>query len=226
MAKAPYKLPNVFVGCPYGGRFEFGKFKSTLERWVPFKFFYADTSLTTKHLLPILRTYLSTAEFCLFDISTWNPNVALEIGLAEGLGVEYYILVHAKLSQHVPSDIQGLQRIQYSGYAPLEDSGLVQQLMKYKVRAETHPRRVWESFGATDRKPKFLFAMGVLAHLRHGGRLSSSDRARVAQGTYLRRDAQDDVLEKLESLDLLRGVNSARGPYLSRALYRDDLRVK
>jgi len=38
-------------------------------------------------------------DYCIFDISTWNPNVALEIGLAEGLGVDYYILLNRRLKK-------------------------------------------------------------------------------------------------------------------------------
>jgi hypothetical protein len=79
MAKAAYKLPNVFVGCPYSGAFNFSAFKVALER-IPFRWYYADTTLTTKHLLGILTSYISAVDYCIFDISTWNPNVALEIG--------------------------------------------------------------------------------------------------------------------------------------------------
>jgi len=131
MAKSPYKLPNVFVGCPYGGRFKFAQFKTSLER-LPFRFFYADTRLQTKHLLEILRKYIATADFCVFDISTYNPNVALEIGLADGLGVEYYILLNRTLAAGVPADIQGIQRIEYSNYKDFDErNGLVPQLVRF-----------------------------------------------------------------------------------------------
>src|SRR5256885_1210437 len=101
MAKAAYKLPNVFVGCPYGGKFKFQTFQQVLAR-IPFKFFYADTTLHTKHLLGILQSYINAADFSLFDISLWNANVALEIGLAEGVDAEYYILLDSNLSKGVP----------------------------------------------------------------------------------------------------------------------------
>jgi hypothetical protein len=93
MAKAPYKLPRVFVGCPYGGKFPFTTFRAALNR-IPFQWYYADTSLSTKHLLGLLTSYVKAVDYCIFDISLWNPNVALEIGLAEGLGVEYYIVLN------------------------------------------------------------------------------------------------------------------------------------
>jgi hypothetical protein len=88
MARAHYKLPNVFVGCPYSKEFNFSAFKDALDR-IPFRWYYADTHVSTKHLLGILTSYIKAADYCIFDISTWNPNVALEIGLAEGLGAEY-----------------------------------------------------------------------------------------------------------------------------------------
>ena len=81
MARAPYKLPNVFVGCPYSRPFNFDAFKVALDR-IPFRWYYADTRLTTKHLLGVLTSYIKAVDYCVFDISTWNPNAALEIGLA------------------------------------------------------------------------------------------------------------------------------------------------
>ena len=137
MAKAPYKLPNVFVGCPYAGRFKFATFKSALDQ-IPFKWFYADTSLATKQLLGILRSYITAADFCIFDISLWNPNVALEIGLADGLEAEYYILLNRELSKGVPADIQGIQRIEYSSAKGLEKGDLVPSIAPVPSKG-THP---------------------------------------------------------------------------------------
>ena len=50
-----------------------------------------ETRLTTKHLLrqrlpktsPNSADSTKAVDFCIFDISLWNPNVALEIGLAK-----------------------------------------------------------------------------------------------------------------------------------------------
>src|SRR5215471_1035600 len=130
MARAAYKLPNVFVGCPYSKPFEFADFRAVLDR-IPFRWYYADTTLTTKHLLGILTGYIKAVDYCIFDISTWNPNVALEIGLAQGLGVDYYILLNRKLKKTVPADIQGLQRIEYADVNSLEPDGLIPQIVKY-----------------------------------------------------------------------------------------------
>ncbi len=162
MAKAPYKLPNVFVGCPYGGRFKFSTFKSALDR-IPFKWFYADTSLATKQLLGILRSYITAADFCIFDISLWNPNVALEIGVADGLGAEYYILLDRRLSKGVPADIQGIQRIEYASVKGMNKGDLVPSIVHYLVKEHTHPRNgtgstilpsaCWHTFVITNVSP-------------------------------------------------------------------------
>ena len=62
MSKAPFLLPTAFVGCPYGKKFNFKAFRKTLER-LPIAWYYADTSLKTKHLLDILTTYVKAVDF-------------------------------------------------------------------------------------------------------------------------------------------------------------------
>src|ERR1035437_7241460 len=113
MSRAPFLVPTVFVGCPYSRPFDFPKFKSTCSR-LPIAWYYADTNLRSKHLLSILTTYIQAVDYCIFDVSFWNPNVSLELGMAEGLGKDYYILVNHTQSKGVPSDINGIQRIEYS----------------------------------------------------------------------------------------------------------------
>jgi hypothetical protein len=225
MAKAAYKLPNVFVGCPYGGRFKFATFRAALDR-IPFKWFYADTSLTTKQLLGILRSYISAADFCLFDISTWNPNVALEIGLADGLGTEYYILLDRRLTKGVPADVQGIQRIEYASARGLEKDDLVPSIVRYLVKEHTHPRNIWNELSNPNREKKYYLALGMLAHLRDHKRLTADDVRRLARGTYLRKEAQDQVLDVLANLGLLGNRQSARGATLRKNLYKEDIQIK
>ena len=63
---------------------------------------------------------ISKSTVSLFDITTWNPNVALELGLAIGLQKEFYILFDpTKEEAEVPSDIRGRERIQYESLAQL-----------------------------------------------------------------------------------------------------------
>ena len=224
MAKAPYKLPSVFVGCPYGKKFPFATFSASLNR-IPFRWYYADTHLSTKHLLGILTSYIKAVDFCIFDISLWNPNVALEIGLAEGLKVEYYILLNGNLSKGVPADIQGLQRIQYDktkGFAP---NDLIPNIVKYLVRDHTHPRNILAALSGENKDMKFFFALSALAHLRDNTYLSHSDIRTLSQGTYLRKEAQDQVLEILVNLGLISSWTAKRGAKLRKNLFPERLKV-
>jgi hypothetical protein len=224
MARAPYLLPNVFVGCPYSGKFNFNAFKATLDR-IPFRWYYADTTLSTKHLLGILTSYIRAVDYCVFDISTWNPNVALEIGLAAGLGVDYYILLNRKLNKGVPADIQGLQRIEYDSVTSLESSGLIPQIVKGLVRDHTHPRNIFNALSGNNRNKQFYFALEVLAHLRDNARLSPDEMRRLCPGSYLRTSDREAVMQTMGELNLLGTLKSAKGVTLRKNLFPEILKV-
>lgn len=221
MARAPYKLPNVFVGCPYGGKFKFQTFKSTLDK-LPFRFVYADTTLETKQLLEILRRNITAADFCMFDVSMWNANVALELGLADGLGTEYYILVNRKLSKGVPADIQGIQRIEYESFDDFDQQkGLLPKLVKYLVQDITHPRNIWRALEAsTNRHKHYYLALRILAHFRDSKRLTDHQLVALTKGTHLRQSDRTFVLETLDELGLVANVGSKAGIQLKKNLYR------
>ena len=224
MAKAAFLLPTVFVGCPYGGRFKFTEFKATLDR-LPFDWYYADTGLKTRQLLSILTTYIKAADFCLFDLSYWNPNVALELGLAEGLGQDYYILVNHEQSKDVPSDIKGLQRIEYSSVKGFDDADLAPLLTRYLVKEQTHPKRIWERLSTPNRNKKFYFALSVLSHFRDNRRLTPDDRTRLSKGLYLRDDVETEVLNLLQDQGLISSPRTKKGAKLIKRLYPPGLKL-
>jgi hypothetical protein len=204
--------------------FNFEAFKAALDR-IPFRWYYADTSLATKHLLGILTSYIKAVDYCVFDISTWNPNVALEIGLAEGLGVDYYILLNRKLKKNVPADIQGLQRIEYTSVRSLDPHGLIPLIVKYLVGKLTHPRNIHDALTGNNRTKQFFFALEVLAHLRDNARLPSAQVRRLSPGSYLRDNDRDHVLSKMAELGLLGSVYSKKGAQLTKKLFPELLKV-
>ena len=224
MAKSPYKLPSVFVGCPYGGKFPFTAFRASLDR-IPFRWYYADTHLSTKHLLGILTSCIKAVDYCIFDISLWNANVALESGIAEGLGVEYYILLKKKLSKGVPADIQGFQRIEYEDPKGLDQRSLLPGMIKYLVKSHTHPRNIYDRLKADNRDTKFYFALSVLSHLRDNTYLTHLDIARLVRGTWLRKDAQDEVHQTLLALGIISSWETKRGEQLGKNLFPELLKV-
>lgn len=226
MARAPFKFPSVFVGCPYDTKkFKFPQFRAALSR-LPIVWYYADTKLRTKHLLAVLNSYLRAVDYCIFDASMWNPNVSLEVGLAEGLGADYYILLNQKLSKDVPSDIQGIQRIPYKGQNGYERDDLLPQIVKYLVSELTHPRNIYSELTGDNKEKKFYFALAILAHFRDNKYLTYDDIRRVGRGTYLRKEAQNEVLSLLETMGFISGTRGAKGRTLKKSIYPRPLRIK
>jgi hypothetical protein len=87
----------------------------TLEAAYEIKFIFADEHITNMHIMDKIVSYVRSAEFSLFDISGWNPNVTLELGFAMATSKNWYIALNPTKTelQEVPSDLRGLDRIQY-----------------------------------------------------------------------------------------------------------------
>jgi len=87
------------------------------------KFIFADEEITNMHILQKITGYIRGSDFSLFDISSWNPNVTLELEIAVATGQDWYICFNPEKTdvKEVPSDIRGLDRIQYTSFSDLED---------------------------------------------------------------------------------------------------------
>lgn len=115
---------SVFVACPYR-MFPLDDYKrvfSNISKKHPVVFKFADEQVTNQHVLEKVLTYIREHDFSLFDITGWNPNVSLELGIAVGSGKKYFILLntHLDANKDAPSDIKGIDRIQYSSNEELE----------------------------------------------------------------------------------------------------------
>ena len=220
--QAAHKLPVVFVVCPYDEeKFGFSSFKKELES-LPWTCIYANTSIQTKHLLENIRRLVVETDFSLFDVSGWNANVALELGLAHGLNRKpYYILSNATLSKDVPSDIKGLQRIEY---AHLSDGSrsLRRQLIDYFFLSNYHPTRMlWNELSDVDKaSSKYVFALQVLAHLRDHARISMSTCDRIAGTLALSLEDWNEVCDDMGDLALLIEMKNSQGFRLKKPLYK------
>ena len=116
---------QVFVAYAYNlyDKKDYRRLFSNLEKAYGVKFIFADEKITNMHILQKIISYIRGSDFSLFDISSWNPNVTLELGIALAMSDDWYICFNpdnTKLSE-VPSDIRGIDRIQYSGFTDLED---------------------------------------------------------------------------------------------------------
>lgn len=115
----------MFVAYAYGiyDKRDYRKVFSNLEKAFGIRFIFADEKITNMHILQKIQSYIKSSDFSIFDISSWNPNVTLELGIALALSDNWYICFNPKQTDlaEVPSDIRGIDRIQYDSFTDLED---------------------------------------------------------------------------------------------------------
>jgi hypothetical protein len=124
---------NIYDKRDYRGVF------AQLEKSYSVKFIFADEKITNMHILQKIISYIRASDFSLFDISGWNPNVTLELGVALALSNDWYICFNPKKTDlsDVPSDIKGIDRIQYASFSDLGEklaALLEQRYPKVKAR--------------------------------------------------------------------------------------------
>jgi hypothetical protein len=95
---------------------------SELSKAFEVEFKFADERITNMHILSKVRDLIRSCSFGIYDISGWNPNVTLELGLAMRMRSESYIVFNPEKSEldEVPADIRGMDRIQYRSYSELQ----------------------------------------------------------------------------------------------------------
>ena len=87
------------------------------------EFIFADEKITSLHILQKIANYIKESQFGIYDITAWNPNVTLELGLALGMGERVFISLNPDETEmtDVPSDLKGVDRLQYKSFSSLED---------------------------------------------------------------------------------------------------------
>lgn len=223
MARVRTRLPNVFVGHPFANRFPTKKFRKIFNE-LPLKVIYGNTDLKTEHLLDIMRQNIERSDFSIFDLSDWNPNVALELGLSQGLkkkpGKQYYIILNTKRSKDVPSDIKGIQRLEYTSYDYKTAAGLGDQLTTFVVAKQYWVRKIWTELPdtANGRKQRRI-ALRILAHLRDHKNLTTENLKTIVRGTHLREAYRNEVIDLLKKLKIIRKIHNSTTYTLARKLY-------
>lgn len=94
-----------------------GVFKELAKKY-DVTFLYADEKITNMHIMKKIETLIRGSDFSIFDISGWNPNVTLELGFTMSILEDWYIAINPDKTEinDVPSDLRGLDRIQYNSY--------------------------------------------------------------------------------------------------------------
>lgn len=121
----PTRKPRqVFVAYPYTiyDKTDYRRPFKELAKAFNVEFVFADERITTLHILQKIADYIRSSRCGIYDISAWNANVTLELGLAYGMNEKAYIIANPK--QHsageVPADLRGLDRLHYTSFSELQ----------------------------------------------------------------------------------------------------------
>ena len=129
------KPRQIFVAYPYTlfDKADYRKPFAELGKAFDVQFVFADQKITTLHILQKIADYIRSSRFGIYDISGWNANVTLELGLAYGMNERAYVITNPK--QHavgeVPSDLRGLDRLQYNSFSELQAA--VEQILNQEL---------------------------------------------------------------------------------------------
>ena len=130
---------QVFVAYSYRlyPKEDYRKHFKDLEEKYDVTFIFADEKITNMHIMKKIETYIRGSDFSIFDISGWNPNVTLELGFAMSIGDQWFIAIDPSKTNvnEVPSDLRGLDRIQYSSYTELASKLTALLEQRYPKRA-------------------------------------------------------------------------------------------
>jgi hypothetical protein len=107
---------QIFVAYPYS--IPADEYRATYRKVgdrYGVRFVYADERITNMHVLAKIYTMILESAFGIYDVSGWNANVTLELGMALGLRETSYIVLNptAHVSADAPADLRGFDRIEY-----------------------------------------------------------------------------------------------------------------
>jgi hypothetical protein len=119
------KPRQIFVAYPYGlfPESDYRRVFKELEKAFDVQFVFADEKITNLHILQKIYGMIRESAFGIYDISGWNPNVTLELGMAYGLSEAPYLIVNPSVheSGEAPADLRGLDRLEWGSYTELSD---------------------------------------------------------------------------------------------------------
>jgi hypothetical protein len=134
---------QIFVAYAYNlyDKRDYRKVFASLEKTYGIKFIFADEKITNMHILQKIISYIRSSDFSIFDISGWNPNVTLELGIAIADSDNWYICFNPDKTpvDEVPSDIKGIDRIQYTSFSELEEKLTVLLEQRYPKEEQRQP---------------------------------------------------------------------------------------
>ena len=175
-------------------------------------FMFADEDHAAEHLLDQIEDLIKKADYCLFDVSSWNTNVVLELGYARGCGKKHAVLFRPTstlltplgfMEEHaeVPSDIKGLKQLRYFNEGTLrvqldelladliENPNLVRAAEMFTARVEEllarHPQGMLMREVATQLEIDQQVASGIIRKMVREGQVETTGYGNATR--YLRK---------------------------------------
>jgi hypothetical protein len=132
---------SIFVAYPYDfSQDDYRGAFAEVGQEFEVEFTYADEQITNRQILDKVTEMIQMAGFGIFDITTWNPNVALELGISLGLKEDYYVLFDPTKGQTtIPTDLGGIDRLEYEDYSSLKEG--LRRLLEQQFGAPGDPDR-------------------------------------------------------------------------------------
>ena len=207
MPKYPTKLPKVFLACPFDKQQE--KLVTHLSK-LPWKVKVASDRVTSDHLLKKIIMEMKACDFAIFDISGWNPNVCLELGLARGLNKRYYIINNtSSKKKDAPSDIKGIDRVDYDWDRRKNTLSLYDKLKDGVFKKNFITRTIWKKLqDVPNADKKFELVLNILHAFRAERSTLTHEQLRIlARGLNLKKQEDyDEVADCLVKLKLFKRV--------------------
>lgn len=217
-------LPQqIFIGCPFSKdiRNNYDKLKKHIESITPLSLVLADTVgvSSSDYLLTHITDLIRDSSACIFDATGSNPNVALEIGIAHTVPVNFIITLKtrktprrsttaeeksAKEARSIISDLQGKNRIEYKQYDSLQN-----QLIERFINNLPYMKR-WREFERKNKKLAPLL-LPIFQDIRGSGRTTKS---RLDQQLYGTGFGPYNALNALRAAKLVRVLQGSKGGIL------------
>jgi hypothetical protein len=174
---------------------------------------------SSDYLLTHITGLIRDSAACIFDATGSNPNVALEIGIAHTVPVNFIITLKtrkaprrsttaeekiAKEARSIISDLQGKNRIEYKQYDALKN-----QLVERFINNLPYMKR-WREFERKNRKLAPLL-LPIFQDIRESGRTTKSRLDQQLNGTGF---GAYNALNALRASKLVRVLQGSRGGIL------------
>lgn len=207
----------VFFGCNYNDRkikAQFDSLKSRIEANTPLSCILLDkrSDKPARDLWKDIKNAIEQSAACMFDLTSFRPNVVLELGYALSIKSEDQIFItfrKRKSKGSVPtwllSDIGHLHRYEYVNVPELE-SFVREQLAL--ISFSTRLKQFDTDCNGTNAADKYReFGLKVLQHIRDEGPRSEQQLQVVIAGSSCRWRKMEELLKKNKTLYRPRGRN-------------------